>query len=268
MIKCNLMCAHLTRQSPLDPAMTELERVKSSAVVRGVALGHPVRMLLVDWIGSPAINLACCEPDGGASESKFNRDDEARLNIETGGGWSFGGDGKLLSPVTETNRIAPAQHFDPFLVIHTSLVDPLPRQVSAVYGSMLSRLPLCVLQADDPGAGKTNMAGRVRNPMRDEIEPGWDPALDSHLTVWECCQHLVRKLEQGGELSAAILLRRIGPIRADAAKDLACCLYDICTDKRRSPREAASCNGLVAVWLKLIYLAATICGTNNGLQES
>ena len=88
------------------------------------------------------------------------------------------------------------------------------------------------------------------------------------MTVWECCQHLVHKLEQGGGLSAAILLRSIGPIRAGAAKDHACCLYDICADKRRSPREEAACNGLVAVWLKLIRLAATICGKNDGLQES
>lgn len=61
--------------------------------------------------------------------------------------------------MTEANRIKLAHYFDPYLAIHTSLVDPLPHQISAVYGEMLPRQPLRFLLADDPGAGKTIMAG-------------------------------------------------------------------------------------------------------------
>ena len=57
-------------------------------------------------------------------------------------------------------------------------------------------------------------AGKVRILKRDEIDPGWDPAADGHLTVWECCQHLVHELELGGEQAAALLLRKIGPAQA------------------------------------------------------
>ena len=39
------------------------------------------------------------------------------------------------------------------------MVDPLPHQITAVYEAMLSRQPLRFLLADDPGAGKTIMAG-------------------------------------------------------------------------------------------------------------
>ena len=63
-------------------------------------------------------------------------------------------------------------------------------------------------------------AGKVRILKRDEIDAGWDPAADAHLTVWECCQHLIRELEEGGEQAAALLLRKIGPVHAEAAKDL------------------------------------------------
>ena len=35
-------------------------------------------------------------------------------------------------------------------------------------------------------------AGKVRILQRDEINADWDPAADTHLTVWECCQHLIR----------------------------------------------------------------------------
>ncbi|MBU6346964.1 MAG: DEAD/DEAH box helicase, partial [Cyanobacteria bacterium REEB494] len=49
--------------------------------------------------------------------------------------------------------------FDPLLAVHTSLVEPLPHQITAVYSEMLNRQPLRFLLADDPGAGKTIMAG-------------------------------------------------------------------------------------------------------------
>ena len=111
-------------------------------------------------------------------------------------------------------------------------------------------------------------AGKVRILPRDEIDAGWDPAADAHLTVWECCQHLVRELEQGGEQAAALLLRKIGPVHAEAAKDLAYCLYDICVNKRRNAGEAASYNGLIAVWSELTRQAAAIHDTRGGLQGS
>ena len=110
-------------------------------------------------------------------------------------------------------------------------------------------------------------AGKVRILKRDEIDAGWDPATDAHLTVWECCQHLIRELEQGGEQAASLLLRKIGPAHADAAKDLAYCLYDICTNKRRDASEAASYNGLIAVWSELTRQAA-IHDTRGDLQGS
>ena len=111
-------------------------------------------------------------------------------------------------------------------------------------------------------------AGKVRILKRDEIDAGWDPAADAHLTVWACCQHLIRELEQGGEQAAALLLRKIGPAHADAAKDLAYCLYDICVNKRRDAGEAASYNGLIAVWSELTRQAAAIHDTRGDLQGS
>jgi superfamily II DNA or RNA helicase len=61
--------------------------------------------------------------------------------------------------VSEAYRIHLAYLFDPLLAVHTSLVEPLPHQIKAVYGEMLTRQPLRFLLADDPGAGKTIMAG-------------------------------------------------------------------------------------------------------------
>ena len=106
------------------------------------------------------------DPDGSVAEITLYRDDESRLKVEAyGRPWSFDGDGALLRLVTEANRIALAHHFDPYLAIHISLVDSLPHQISAVYGEMLPRQPLRFLLADDPGAGKTIMAGSLIKEM-------------------------------------------------------------------------------------------------------
>ena len=147
--------------------MTSLEDIKPGAEVRGVILGHSVQVVSVDWIGNQAINLVYREPNGGKLETTLFRDDELLLEVEAQGrSWSFDGDAGLLRLVTEANRIALAHHFDPYLAIHNSLVDPLPHQISAVYGEMLERQPLRFLLADDPGAGKTVMAGLLISELR------------------------------------------------------------------------------------------------------
>ena len=68
-------------------------------------------------------------------------------------------DGELLRLVSEALRIKLAHLFDPMVAVYTSMIEPLPHQITAVYGEMLSRQPLRFLLADDPGAGKTIMAG-------------------------------------------------------------------------------------------------------------
>lgn len=56
-------------------------------------------------------------------------------------------------------RIDLAFLFDPMMAVHSSNVEPLPHQITAVYESLLPRQPLRYVLADDPGAGKTIMAG-------------------------------------------------------------------------------------------------------------
>jgi SNF2 family DNA or RNA helicase len=60
---------------------------------------------------------------------------------------------------SEAYRIRLAHLFDPYLAVSASQIEALPHQITAVYGEMLPRQPLRFLLADDPGAGKTVMAG-------------------------------------------------------------------------------------------------------------
>ena len=56
--------------------------------------------------------------------------------------------------------------------------------------------------------------------------------------------------------------------RADAAKDLAYCLYDVCTNKRRDAAEAVSYNGLIAVWAELTRQAAAMHDVRGDPQQA
>jgi putative DNA methylase len=101
-------------------------------------------------------------------------------------------------------------------------------------------------------------AGKVRILARDELDAYWTPESDGHLTVWECLQHLVR-LHQDAGLSddTARLLKAIGS-KAEAAKDLAYCLYDIAANKRKDAKEATAYNALIADWTELSRQAAAV----------
>src|SRR5690242_17416649 len=140
--------------------MTRLEDLQPTAAVRGILPEQVVTVVSVQWFGSEALELTYKGPSGRVANELLYRHDEPRLEIvEHGRPWSFDGDGRLFRLVSEAHRIRLAHLFDPVLAVHTSLVDPLPHQITAVYEAMLPRQPLRFLLADDPGAGKTIMAG-------------------------------------------------------------------------------------------------------------
>jgi superfamily II DNA or RNA helicase len=168
--------------------MARLEEIRNGASVRGIASPQATQILSVDWIGDQAINVVFRDLNGAVAEAVLYRDDEYRLHLEVNGRpWSFDGDGALLRLVTEANRIKLAHYFDPYLAIHTSLVDPLPHQISAVYGEMLPRQPLRFLLADDPGAGKTIMAGLLIKELiaRSDLERCLVVAPGSLVEQWQ-----------------------------------------------------------------------------------
>jgi SNF2 family DNA or RNA helicase len=146
--------------------MARLEDLKRGATVRGILPDCLVTVIDVKWYGSAAIELTYKDPAGKPNVVLLYRDREPTLEIgEAGRPWSFDGDGKLFRLVSEAHRINLAHLFDPLLAIHTSMVDPFPHQITAVYGEMLPRQPLRFLLADDPGAGKTIMAGLLIKEM-------------------------------------------------------------------------------------------------------
>lgn len=106
---------------------------------------------------------------------------------------------------------------------------------------------------------------KARLLQREELWDEWTPAIDDRLTVWECTQYLIRRLEgEGGEAAAATLLNDIAAVPGrgfpvEAVKDLAYRLYGIC-ERKKWANEATAYNGLVVAWPELTKLAAQMAG--------
>ncbi len=146
--------------------MAKLEELTRGAKVYGIRPNTQVTIIDIQWHGSEVIQVTYKDTSGGLGHELIFRDREPELEIITAAQpWRFDGDGKLLRLVSEAHRIQLAHLFDPHLAVHTSLVEPLPHQITAVYGEMLTRQPLRFLLADDPGAGKTIMAGLLMREL-------------------------------------------------------------------------------------------------------
>jgi superfamily II DNA or RNA helicase len=66
----------------------------------------------------------------------------------------------------EATRIRLAYTYDPQFAASVARIDPLPHQLEAVYYYMLPQPRLRFLLADDPGAGKTIMAGLLLKELK------------------------------------------------------------------------------------------------------
>ncbi|KAA6184259.1 DUF3883 domain-containing protein [Thiohalocapsa marina] len=138
----------------------KLEEITSGQSLSGIEPSQIVAVVATVPHGADAVQLIYKTPDGVIGERLLARDDEASVEIATAERpFAFDGDGAAFQLACEAKRIDLAFLFDPMMAVHSSNVEPLPHQITAVYESMLPRQPLRYVLADDPGAGKTIMAG-------------------------------------------------------------------------------------------------------------
>ncbi len=140
--------------------MIKLEAITPGLQIDGIVPAQTVTIVTAEMVGEDTAHVVYRLQDGQHDAQLLYRDNEPDLKIvQTNGKRQFTGDGDLFRLVSEAYRIQLAHLFDPLLAVHTSLIEPLPHQITAVYDEMLPRHPLRFLLADDPGAGKTIMAG-------------------------------------------------------------------------------------------------------------
>ncbi len=140
--------------------MALLEELTAGALVKGLLPGGIVTLVNVKQHGSIGAELIYKDASGHLGSELLYSDRVADLEIIPANlPWSFDADGALFRLTSEAYRIRLAYLFDPLIAVHTSLIEPLPHQITAVYETMLVKQPLRYLLADDPGSGKTIMTG-------------------------------------------------------------------------------------------------------------
>ena len=138
----------------------KLSEIIAGISVTGLELDRVCTVVAATQIAANAAQVVYRLPDGTIKERLLGPVDEASIALaDSDRPWSFDGDPAAFQLACEAKRIDLAFLFDPMMAVHTSNVDPLPHQITAVYESLLPRQPLRYVLADDPGAGKTIMAG-------------------------------------------------------------------------------------------------------------
>ena len=139
--------------------MIRFENIKPGCRLRGLDPSGLAAVVQVAQFGPDALNVVF-RVDRHVDQRLVIRGEEAGFEfVEAGRTYAFDADGGLFRLASVAYRIRLAYLFDPYIAVTASQIEALPHQITAVYGEMLPRLPLRFLLADDPGAGKTNMAG-------------------------------------------------------------------------------------------------------------
>lgn len=139
--------------------MAKLEDLQPGLRLAGVIPGQNVSVIAVQPHGGDAIELTYKTAEGDLGQRVLGRDAEEKLAIAHAEARPLDAVAADFKLVAECQRIKLAGLSDPMLAVTTSDIQPLPHQLRAVYGELLPRTPLRFLLADDPGAGKTIMAG-------------------------------------------------------------------------------------------------------------
>jgi SNF2 family DNA or RNA helicase len=141
--------------------------LKPEALIEGLVPGQVTKLLSVEAVGPDAKNVWFRGADNQPKEQLVFRSQAYALRLaQQGSPWGFDAGAEEFRLAAEAYRIHLAHLFDPLMAVHTSNVDPLPHQITAVYETMLSKQPLRFVLADDPGAGKTIMAGLLIRELK------------------------------------------------------------------------------------------------------
>ncbi|HEX6985859.1 MAG TPA: DEAD/DEAH box helicase, partial [Planctomycetaceae bacterium] len=141
------------------------QTIRPGSVVSGPALPEPIEVIAVVPMGAAVKVLGRGRNTGLAHDPILSPAQLARLTVSADRE-PFDGDARLFRLGVEAQRLGLAYEYDPFFSLSIARVDPLPHQLEAVYGYFL-RLPrIRFLLADDPGAGKTIMAGLLLKELK------------------------------------------------------------------------------------------------------
>lgn len=140
-------------------------RLKPGVVVRGPVLPEPVKITEVTAYGKSVKIVGKGLNTGKFHQPILNPAQIAQLEVSPEREL-FDGDARRFRFGIEALRLALAYEYDPYFSLSIARVDPLPHQLEAVYDYFLAMPRIRFLLADDPGAGKTIMAGLLLKELK------------------------------------------------------------------------------------------------------
>jgi superfamily II DNA or RNA helicase len=145
--------------------MSLVHPIRPGSIIRGPTLPEPVEVLAIVPLGDSLKIIGRGLHTGLTHDPVLDPGQVARLSVSAESE-PFDGDARLFRLGVEAHRLGLAFEYDPFFSLSIARVDPLPHQLEAVYDYFL-RLPrIRFLLADDPGAGKTIMAGLLLKELK------------------------------------------------------------------------------------------------------
>src|SRR5580765_1993292 len=139
--------------------------LKPGVIVRGPALPESIEVLVVTPLGDALKIIGAGQKTGQVHQRVLHLDHLQFLDA-TPEREPFDGDPVRFRIGVEAARLGLAYEYDPYFSLSISRVDPLPHQLEAVYGYFLKQPRIRFLLADDPGAGKTIMAGLLLKELK------------------------------------------------------------------------------------------------------
>ena len=130
----------------LGTLLAGIVELEPGAYVEGLAPGGAAKVVQREWFGDQAAKLTFATSQGEVRNGLVYRNEEPSLKlVQAGRPWSFDGNGSLLRLVSEAYRNRHAHLFDPYVAIHSSRIDPLPHQITAVQTRFHTLFKLLVL---------------------------------------------------------------------------------------------------------------------------
>src|SRR6201988_1044584 len=142
-----------------------LDQLKPNIIVRGPIFPEPVQVIVAIPMGTSVKVIGRGVRTGQSYDPVLGPEQIAQLTV-TGEGEPFDGSAGLFRIGVEAHRLGLAYEYDPYFSLSIARVDPLPHQLDAVYDYFLTMPRIRFLLADDPGAGKTIMAGLLLKELK------------------------------------------------------------------------------------------------------
>lgn len=143
----------------------KVDQLKPDIIVRGPIFPEPVQVIVANRMGASVKLVGKGLHSGQVYQPILNEQQLASLEA-TPEKEPFNGDSQKFRLGVEALRLALAYEYDPYFSLSIARVDPLPHQLETVYDYFLKLPRIRFLLADDPGAGKTIMAGLLLKELK------------------------------------------------------------------------------------------------------